>query len=72
MTGPEGTILSLIKGNLNQVRPGKPQGLVTNKARKSVSFTRRQENASLEPSVGGCMSTLEGSRDVLKGNQIEM
>jgi hypothetical protein len=72
MTGPEGTILSLRKGNLNKVRLGKRQVKLTNKAKKSVSSTKRQGNASLEPSVGGYMLTLEEPRDVLKGNQIEV
>ena len=72
MTGPEGTILSLQRRDLEKVSPGKEQTFLTNKAKKSVSSTKRQENASLEPSVGGYMLTLEGSRGDPKGNQIEM
>jgi hypothetical protein len=72
MTGSEGTILSLRKGDLEKVRPGKEQISPANKAKKSASSTKRQENASLEPSVGGYMLTLEGSRGDPKGNQIEM
>jgi hypothetical protein len=66
MTGPEGTILSLQRGNSNKVHTGQDQVSRTNKAKKSVSSTKRQGNASLEPSVSGYMLTLEGPKDVLE------
>jgi hypothetical protein len=71
MTGLEGTILSLRKGNLNKVRSSQDQVSLTTKAKKSVSSTKRQGNASLEPNVGGYMLTLAGPKDVLKRNKIE-
>jgi hypothetical protein len=72
MTGPEGTILSRRRKDLERVHPGKEQTSLTNKAKKSVNSTKRQVNARLEPSVGGYMLILEVSRGDPKGNQIKM